>query len=152
MIDELKIYCDVDRFGKLVGQHYFNLEAKIADRFAGQMVVITVRGIPRDVKSLKGWYFGGIIPDFLGVLKQYGHDIKPKDPEQRKEAHRMFKEKFIPPLVNEFNQFIDLKGNLVNKPVHTTRNLGFDGWVDFIQDVLSEIESKYGVILKPKKK
>lgn len=150
MINEIKIYCDVDRHGNLVGQHRLNIEAKIADQFAGQMVVIIIRGMPRDVKSMRLWYFAGIIPDYIGILKAHGNAVDPKDSEQRKEVHRYFKSIFIPPLTDEFGNFINEKGHPVDEPIHTTKNLGYSGWLDFINKILQQIEDKFGVVMKPK--
>lgn len=147
---KIRIYCDVDR--DFIDNHFNNLLGKIQDSFQGQMIIIDVRGIPRNEQAMKGWYFSGIVPDFIGILKSLGHQVNPNDRLQREEVHQLFKEKFLSPLVDDLGNYVDEKGCRSFTPVYSTKNLGHEGWIAYISDIINAIEKEYGIILKPKKK
>ena len=151
MIEELKNYFDVDRQGNIAGSITIeNFLAQIMDLYAGQMIVLTVRGVPRDEKTIRAWYFSGIIPDILGVMNVHGTPVKRKSKQDRDWLHDQLKRKYLEPLRNDAGQYVDLNGRPCAKPVYTTRNLGRTGWIDYTRVIVEAIESTYGVILKPK--
>ena len=142
-----QFFVKVHGSGRLTGHDADRFFPELRSYFRGEFVRITVEGWPADVGRLRGWYFGGIIPDLLRVIMNAGNPVHPDSKEDRDQLHKELKERHIPPKLDEFGEVILVNG----RPVHTTAGLGFEGWLDYLEKIKTDAWLIWGIDLVPRK-